>query len=200
MNNYKNLDELIIRKTERQKQLRQRLLDVETTKKELYSSKLYSSFTAFYYFFKRYVLLVLAILLVIIGITLIIYPKIVFKTIAATESNIPAQFKENYYLVSGKTISEVITNPQTIKFLDSTVENTVHSKTNNAIRVLGILFIILALSFIYIARQTEKIKQRNLIINKTDNLLKQIIQDYNTTIIEEEENITYLNSINTNSP
>ena len=200
MNNYKNLDELIIRKTERQKQLRQRLLDVETTEKELYSSKLYRSFTAFYYFFKRYVLLVFSILLIIIGTTLIIHPKIVFKTVAATESNIPAQFKENYYLVSGKTISEVITNPQTIKFLDSTVENTVHSKTNNAIRVLGILFIILALSFIYIARQTEKIKQRNLIINKTDNLLKQIIQDYNTTIIEEEENITYLNSINTNSP
>ncbi len=200
MNNYKNLDELIIRKTERQKQLRQRLLDVETTEKELYSSKFYRSFTAFYYFFKRYVLLVLAILLIIIGTTLIIHPKIVFKTVAATESNITAQFKENYYLVSGKTISEVITNSQTIKFLDSSIENTVHSKTNNSIRILGILLIILALSFIYIARQTEKIKQRNLLINKTDNLLKQIIQDYNTTIIEEEENITYLNSINTNSP
>ena len=53
-------------------------------------------------------------------------------------------------------------------------------------KVLGFVLLFLALLLYYIARLTKKLKERNDLILKSDELAKIVIEDYNKTLEEEK--------------
>ena len=202
--NQNEINNFILRKTERQTILRERKKILEEIDVDLFTSKFSRSFRNLYYFLKRLVLIVSSIALIGLGTFLYFNPEIIFEDEVVKEEMIN-DYKTEYKELAGNTLKDgvlaVITsnNPNKVDAflneLDKSIEKTAEEDILFSMEVFAVIFILLGLSFLYISRLTKKIKQRNKLISKADSLTQDILRDYQLTIDEEEKELQILKDL-----
>ncbi|MDV7187414.1 hypothetical protein R3X25_08990 [Lutibacter sp. TH_r2] len=202
--NQTQLNDFLLKKTERQTILRERKKQLENIDVELFSSKFSRSFRNVYYFLKRLILIVLSIVLIGLGAFFYFNPETIFKDKTLKEELIN-DYKKEYKEMAGNTLKDgvfaVITSddPRRVDVflneLDKSIEKTAEKEIVDSIGVLAIVFILLGLSFLYISRLTKKLKHRNKLISKADSLTQEILRDYQLTIEEEEKELQILKDL-----
>jgi len=206
--NQQELNKFIIRKTERQTILRERKKILDEIDIDLYASKFSRSFRNLYYFLKRLVLIILAIVLLGGGLYFYVNPEFVFKDDELKKEMI-TDVRMVYEEFAGETLKdgiyEVVTSNDPNKFnvfvneLQRSLEKTAEEDILFMVQFFGVVFLFLGLSFLYISRLTKKIKQRNKLISKADSLTQDVLRDYAITIEEEEKELQMLKDLVLNS-
>jgi len=206
--NQQELNNFIIRKTERQTILRERKKILDEIDIDLYASKFSRSFRNLYYFLKRLVLIILAIVLLGGGLYFYVNPEFVFKDDELKKEMI-TDVRMVYEEFAGETLKdgiyEVVTSNDPNKFnvfvneLQRSLEKTAEEDILFMVQFFGVVFLLLGLSFLYISRLTKKIKQRNKLISKADSLTQDVLRDYAITIEEEEKELQMLKDLVLNS-
>lgn len=177
---------------------RQTLIDLEN---EISKSKLTKTIQTAFYNVKRFVLLFLTAVLLLIGFIGLIYPDLLFLNSSSykiefiddyksqyqneTSKNLEVSFKE----VQGTTNYNIKTLERNI---DDAVTETAVKKVRFSIRILAFLFLCMACLIWYISKLTKKIKNSDTVISKVVITNKEIIKDYELSIDEEIREINDL--------
>lgn len=202
--NQTQLNEFLLKKTERQSILRERKKQLENIDAELFSSKFSRSFRNLYYFLKRLILIIFSILLLGSGLFFYLNPEIVFED-EQLKKEMVANVKESYQEFAGETLKDgvygAVTSNDPNKFnvfvneLEKSLEKAAEEDILFVVEFFGVIFLILGLSFLYISRLTKKLKKRNKLISKADSLTQDILRDYQLTIDEEEKELQLLKDL-----
>jgi len=202
--NQNELNDFIIRKTERQTILRERKKILEEIDSDLFASKFSRSFRNLYYFLKRLVLIILAVVLLGGGLYFYVNPEFIFSD-EEIKKELIADVSGVYEEFAGETLKdavyEVVISNDANKFnvfvneLQRSLEKTAEEDILFTIQFFGIVFLLLGLSLLYISRLTKKIKQRNKLISKADTLTQDVLRDYQLTIDEEEKELQMMKDL-----
>ena len=200
------LQKFIEEKSNRQIVLKERMNLLNTLNDQLSSSTIGRWFGSAYLTTKRFVTLVLGIILLLGSILFFFFPQIIVKD-EAVKNEIIVNYKENFALETGSSlqakIKENSANSNAILLeqnLDTSIGNAIKNNDKNKFQFMAILGFILGIVLLYIARLTKKIQLRNTKISEAENLTHIIVKDYSLTIEEEDKELQilreYLNTMN----
>lgn len=200
------LQKFIEEKSNRQIVLKERMNLLNTLNDQLSSSTIGRWFGSAYLTTKRFVMLVLGIILLLGSILFFFFPQIIVKD-EAVKNEIIVDYKENFALETGSSlqakIKENSANSNAILLeqnLDTSIGNAIKNNDKNKFQFMAILGFILGIVLLYIARLTKKIQLRNTKISEAENLTHIIVKDYSLTIEEEDKELQilreYLNTMN----
>jgi len=204
--NTDKINALITKKIARQAILSDRKEQLETLRKELFSSKIGRFFGKMYYYIKRYVTLVLGVFAFILAITLFVYPDLVFGE--AEKEDLLMKYKADYYEIAGKTIDDSVRNfenngvrnaPNATTDLVRTINDSIVKTMGDEVKIsnkyMAFGLILLGFLLLYISSLTKSIHARNLKITQAEVLAKEVIEDYKLTIAEEAEELRLFREI-----
>jgi len=171
------IQSIINAKEKRQFVLEERMQNIKEIEENLDDAFILNSFQGFYYKFKRFFLLFIAVAFIIISLILFVKPEII----------VPDNFKnEVVNSIAKMNLNHEIRNYNNLDF----------EKANNEYRILTLLvagfILFFSLILLYISRLTKKLKNRNDLILKSDDLAHKIIDDYTLTLNEEKEELRLL--------
>ncbi len=190
--NYKK-DRIEILKSKQQK-----LIDLDT---EVAVSKLTRSFRSAYFNVKRFIVLGLLSVFLITAIIALIYPNALFVNSESYKTALIQDFKDEYAALSQNTVDQSLSELQQNKTanrkkveanLTTSIENTATNNIKAGIRLFALLLLLICLGLWYVLRLSKKVKERNMLLIKADKTSKEIIEDYNQIIEEEEREIKAL--------
>jgi len=204
------LQKFIEEKSNRQVVLKERMHLLNTLNKELSSSKIGKWFGSAYLTTKRFITLVLGILLILGAILFFFFPQLFFKN-ENVKNEIIQEYKSNFIQESGATLEVKIHDVSSnyskteavalVEKLDKSIVSSVESDIKNKFQFMAILILILGIILLYIAHLIKKIKSRNTKISDAENLTQSIIKDYSLTIEEEDKELQILREyLNTTNP
>ncbi len=188
--NETKLTELLERKKERQVLLNERKRNIEEIDFELFFSNVKKSFMNIGYSFKRLLLLLIGGSLLLISITLLIKPNIIYNNLGFMNNS---EQEANYRLEEYSkiiNISEIDKNK-----LQNFLLKDIESNRNNIIRKASIFLLILSLFLLYKIKQLKVLRNRNRLILKANRLTQSIIEDYKHFIKEESIELNELEDV-----
>lgn len=203
------LQRFIEEKSNRQIVLKERMNLLNALDDELSGSKISRWFGSAYLITKRFITLLLGIILIVGSIMFFFFPEIFFRD-ENVKNEIIQEYKTNFSQETGAPLDLKIeevsknyskTNAITlVNNIDQSIKLSIENDNKNKLQFMAILGIILGIVLLYIARLTKKIKLRNTKISDAENLTQAIIKDYSLTIDEEDKELQvlreYLNSMN----
>lgn len=195
------LQKFIEEKSNRQVVLKERMQLLIKLENQIASSKIGKWIGNTFLSFKRFSTLVVGIILVIGSILFFLFPETLFRT-DNINSAIIQNYKTNFIQKSGASlevkIQEVSYNYSNSKVinlvenLDNSITSSIEAGSNNKLQFIAILVLIIGLILLYIASLIAKIKLKNTNASYAESLTKKIINDYNTTLKEEEKELIIL--------
>lgn len=203
-----DLQKFIEEKSNRQIILKERMNLLNTLDNELSGSKIGRWFGSAYLTTKRFITLLLGIILIVGSIFFFFFPEIFFRN-ESVKNEIIQEYKTNFSQETGAPldlrIEEVSKNysktnaVSLINNIDQSIKLSIENDNKNKFQFMAILGIILGIVLLYIARLTKQIRLRNTKISDAENLTQAIIKDYSLTIDEEDEELkilrAYLNTM-----
>lgn len=203
------LQKFIEEKSNRQIVLRERMNLLNALNNELSSSKIGKWFGSAYLTTKRFITLVIGILLILGSVLFFFFPEIIVKD-ETIKNEIIQDYKSNFQQETGSSlqvsIEEISKNAANSKSvvlvqnIDKSIGDSLAENDKNKFQFMAILGLLLGIILLYIARLTKKIMIRNTKISDAENLTQAIIKDYSLTIAEEDKELevlrTYLNTMN----
>lgn len=202
--NKEELNQFILKKTQRQNYLQERRRNLEDLDLELSGAKFGRAFRTFYYYLKRFLTLVLGFLFLGAALTLFFKPDIVFQ-----DEHLKETLTASYLIKFDETAKEIVFE-ELINFRDSdqdfnvealfnVIEDSFHLYVEKEvlfyISLVGVLLFCIALALLYVSRLSKQLRRRNSSISKADSLTQEIISDYKLTIEEEEKELEVLRRI-----
>lgn len=176
----------------------QSLVDLEN---DISSSKFARTMQTAFYNVKRFFLLLLTVVFFLSGVIGLIYPDLLLLNSSKYKSNFVDDYKSQYQNETSKALEisfkEVQGNTNyNIKTLernlDDAVTETAVKKVHFSIRLLAILFLIMAGMIAYISKLTLKLREGDAVISKVIVTNKEIIKDYELSIEDENREINDL--------
>jgi hypothetical protein len=203
------LQKFIEEKSNRQIILKERMNLLNALDTELSGSKIGRWFGSAYLVTKRFITLLLGIILIVGSIFFFFFPEIFFRD-ESVKNEIVQEYKTNFSQETGAPldlrIEEVSKNysktnaVSLINNIDQSIKLSIENDNKNKFQFMAILGIILGIVLLYIARLTKQIRLRNTKISDAENLTQAIIKDYSLTIDEEDDELkilrAYLNTMN----
>ncbi len=177
---------------------KQSLVDLES---EISKSKLARTMQTAFYNIKRFFLLFVTVILLLTGITGLVYPDLLFLNSSKYKSDFVDDFKTQYQNETSKALEisfkEVKGNSNyNIKTLESNIDDAItETAVKNAhfsIRILAFVLLCLAGLTWCISKLTKKQKESDEVISKVIVTNKEIIKDYVLSIDEENREIADL--------
>ena len=203
------IQSIIKKKKKRQFVLEERKKNIEEIEENLNASYLQKSFQGFYYYFKRFFLMLFSVALLLMALIAFVKPDIIIAdkykngvVDSFTEKNLKEE-QETLNKVTSHISEEIFYNKlqyenpaQIDKIINNSIVKTMVEKANedykSIIFFIGILLLFISLIMLYIARITKKLKERNDLILESDELAQKIIEDYTLTLNEEKEELRML--------
>ena len=179
-------------------QKKQTLVDLDN---EISISKFMRSFRTIYYSSKRFLLLLILGICLLVGFTALINPNILFFNSENYKNELIVDFRDSYKELAKETFEESLQNLRNDNSFDfqnfeesinKSLEKTAVEDIEYTIRFFAVLLLLFAFVLWYIARLTKKLKLRNQLISKADSITQEIIKDYKSIIDEEEREIADL--------
>lgn len=179
-------------------QKKQTLVDLDN---EISISKFMRSFRKIYYSSKRFLLLLILGICLLVGFTALINPNILFFNSENYKNELIVDFRDSYKELAKETFEESLQNLRNDNSFDfqnfeesinKSLEKTAVEDIEYTIRFFAVLLLLFAFVLWYIARLTKKLKLRNQLISKADSITQEIIKDYKSIIDEEEREIADL--------
>ena len=203
------LQQFIEEKSNRQIVLKERMNLIKSLDEQLSSSKIGRWFGSAYLSTKRFVTLILGIILIIASILFFFFPQIIVKE-EAVKNDIIEDYKTYFMQEVGSTLQAKIEENSNdsvnansillVQNIDKSIGESIKSKDKNKFQFIAILIFIIGLILLYIARLTKKIQERNTKISDAEKLTQAVIKDYVLTIDEEDKELQilreYLNKTN----
>lgn len=202
--NQEELNQFILKKWERQNYLQERKKNLEDLDLELSGAKFGRAFRTFYYYFKRFLSLILGFAFIIGALVLIFNPDVVFK-----DDELKNTLKEGYFksflstagesvqdatesLVFSSDLSQANTY---VDLLTQSFDNYLEKEILFLVKLVGVLLLVIAFALLYVSRLSKQLRRRNSSISKADTLTQEIINDYKLTIEEEVKELEVLRRI-----
>ncbi len=179
-------------------QKKQTLVDLDN---EISISKFMRSFRTIYYSSKRFLLLLILGICLLVGFTALINPNILFFNSENYKNELIVDFRDSYKELAKETFEESLRNMKNDRSFDfqnfeesinKSLKKTAVEDIEYTIRFFAVLLLLFAFVLWYIARLTKKLKLRNQLISKADSITQEIIKDYKSIIEEEEREIADL--------
>lgn len=203
------LQQFIEEKSNRQIVLKERMNLIKSLDEQLSSSKIGRWFGSAYLSTKRFVTLILGIILIIASILFFFFPQIIVKE-EAVKNDIIEDYKTYFMQEVGSTLQAKIEENSNdsvnansillVQNIDKSIGESIKSNDKNKFQFMAILIFIIGLFLLYIARLTKKIQERNTKISDAEKLTQAVIKDYVLTIDEEDKELQilreYLNKTN----
>ena len=203
------LQKFIEEKSNRQIVLKERMNLLKSLDEQLSSSKIGRWFGSAYLSTKRFVTLILGIILILCAILFFFFPQIIVKD-EAVKNEIIQDYKANFMQETGSSLQAKIEetandsiNSNSILFvqnIDKSIGDSIQSNDKNKFQFMAFLVFIIGVILIYIARLTKKIQERNTKIFDAEKITQAVIKDYVLTIDEEDKELQilreYLNKTN----
>lgn len=191
-------------KSGRQAVLEDRKKSLEELEIQITASKITTSFQGFYYFTKRYLVLLFAFSLLFGGLFFYIYPDIVLSD-ENFKNSLLKEYKMSYYLDAEDKFSDGLVNlikngdesgiDAFLSGIDNSLEITAEKDILALIKILAVFIIFISVILWYISRLTKKLQKRNALIKNADSLSKDILLDYKKTIEEEAKELEMLKQL-----
>jgi hypothetical protein len=204
-----DLQKFIEEKSNRQIVLKERMNLLTNLDNELSGSKIGRWFGSAYLSTKRFVTLILGIILIIGSVLFFFFPQIIVKD-ETVKNEIIQDYKSNFQQETGSSLqvsveqiannSDISKSVLLVQNIDKSIGDSIENNDKNKFQFMAILGFILGIVLLYIARLTKKIQHRNSKISEAENLTQAIIKDYSLTIKEEDQELQilreYLNTMN----
>ena len=204
-----DLQKFIEEKSNRQIVLKERMSRLDSLDEQLSSSKIGRWLGSAYLTTKRFITLVLGIILILGSVLFFFFPQIIVKD-EAVKNEIILDYKTNFSQETGTSlhakIEEISNNSANsnsillVQNIDKSIADSIQSNDKNKFQFMAILGLILGIILLYIARLTKKIQLRNTKISEAEKLTHSVIKDYTITIEEEDKELQilreYLNTMN----
>ncbi len=199
-----SLQQLVHNKIERQATLRGISRNLETLDSELSSAKFGRFFGTSYWFVKRWLTLLVGVVLVVIGFGLMVAPEVLYESNPeAFEAN--AEMYEHLHqeqlqqglelLAQGVADSKELTLESVSKSLKQTYDAFIVQQIQEDIAAIGLFLMIVALVLLYISRQAGKVRERNSAISQTETLAQDLARSFQQVIDGEEEELQDLKAL-----
>lgn len=170
--------------------------------KERSVSKWKRSFQNLYYSSRNFILLGLAIVLLVIALMALASPNLFFVNSAGYQKIAVSNFRTAYSQNTQKTLDEsfnliqkkdkTFTVVKMQQGIDQTVQQNAFENGSLIIRISAVFLIVLSVIVWFAASFSKKMKARNELAIKTDQVIHEIIQDYELILQEEEREIIEL--------
>ncbi len=203
MTNLETLNELLGKKIKRQTILSQKNKELENLHTTISGSKKGRWFGSSYLLIKRILSIVIGVSLIIIALFFILFPEIILENEEVREDLIN-DARRHYIETTGETFAQTLIQATSddrdfdystatiLENLENGMEKALEKEIIDGIQFIAVLLLILAFVFLYIARMTRKMKTRNQKISKSETLTQDIINNFRTTIQEEEQELLIL--------
>lgn len=203
----KELNEIILNKIQRQTLLREKSRQLEELDIDLSGSRFTRWFGSSYLRIKRFLLLLIAIVLILFSLLLIIDPSVFYESPEIKEAVIQDS-REYYQEMFGQTMSNALidiissdSSPRDItKTLSDSFDKVALKEFSDSLQVFGFLLIILAFIMIYIGRLTKKMRIRNSKISDSQTITQEVIMMFTEAIQEEENELVMMQELLKDKP
>lgn len=203
------IQSIINAKEKRQFVLEERKKNIEEIEENLNATYLQKSLQGFYFYFKRFFLLLFSVALLFLALIVFLKPNIIIAdkykngvVNSFTAKNLNEE-QETLNKITSHISEEIFYNKlqyenplQIDKIIKDSIVKTMAQKANedykNIMFFIGILLLFISLIMFYIAKITKKLKERNDLILESDELAQKIIEDYTLTLNEEKEELRML--------
>lgn len=203
------LQKFIEEKSNRQIVLKERMNLLNALEEDLSSSKIGRWFGSAFLVTKRFVILILGIILIVSSMLFFLFPSMFFRE-ENMKNEIIQEYKTYFSQETGASLDLKIeevsknyskTNAITlINDLDQSITLSVENDHKNKFQFMAILGIFLGIFLLYIARLTKKINLKNTKISEAEIQTKKLIKEFSNTIEEENKELRvlreYLNTMN----
>ncbi|WP_339888018.1 hypothetical protein [uncultured Flavobacterium sp.] len=196
-----DLQKFIEEKSNRQIVLKERMTLLNNLDDELSGSKIGRWFGSAYLSTKRFITLILGIILILGSILFFFFPQIIVKD-EAVKNEIIQDYKTYFMQETGSSLQakvEEISNNSAnsnsillVQNIDKSIGDSIQSNDKNKFQFMAILGFLIGIILLYIARLTKKIQHRNTKITAAEHLTQSIIKDYSITIEEEDKELQIL--------
>ncbi len=202
--NIEKMNSFIQKKQERQTILRERKNTLEVLDQEIFNAKFGRGFGTTYFFIKRFITLLIGIILILFALFVLISPEVLIEN-QDFKQELINDYKNDYIEIAGETLGDALiqlssTNSNAnrtdiINTLDKSFEKSIEKEIILGFQYLAVLILIIGIISLYISRLTKKIRIRNSKISKAESLTQKIINDYKHTINEEEQELELFKEI-----
>lgn len=200
----KDLNELLLKKIQRQTLLKDKSKQLEDLNIDLSSSKFGRWFGSSYLRIKRFLLILISIGVVLLSLILITIPEALMEDQEIRDSMIQSS-REYYQDMFGQSIGEAFieytledSRRRPEDFFDELSESLDKAFAKEAIsdfRYLGVFILPIALVLLYISRLTKKMRIRNTKISENQEITQEVILMFQEAIAEEEQELVWMQEI-----
>lgn len=200
----RKLKTLINTKAERNQHLNIQIKYLELLEQELSKTKLKRLFSTSYLVVKRFILIAISLLLIIVGLLTYVNIDWLYENTKIDEYLIEETQKQ-YEELANNTLKESLFNLSKAdsKYTSNTIfesiikgfNKTIENEVDSMIIALSILSIIIGFLLLYLARLTKKIRIRNKQISKAEGKIEKVLVEFKDIINSEENELKNLEDI-----
>ena len=198
------LQHVVHEKIERQAVLRGISRNLEALDDELAGSKFGRFFGTSYWFVKRWLTLLVGLLLLVLGVSFMVGADVIYEsdptvfapTVAEYEKMHIEQLKQQLNRVTAEVAaSDELTFESVSSALEKTYDSFIVEQIKADIFAFGVLLFLVAVVLLYISRQARKVRERNSAISERETLTQELGRSFQQVIDGEEEELQKLKAL-----
>lgn len=204
MENRQLLEQLVHQKIERQAELRSLKRNLEELDADLVGSKFGRFFGTSYWVVKRWLTLILGLVLLISGCVFWIAPEIIYnedeqlykEMYGIYESAILEQMGDDIVKFADAVVQKDNLSMESLSdALDETMRGHITDRMKSDLSAGGFIIVLLAIFLLYMSRQAKHVRRSNSQLSETETLTQEMTRSFQQVIDNEEKELEKLKQL-----
>jgi hypothetical protein len=201
MANRELLNTLVQQKIERQAELRAMKRNLEDLDTDLVGSKFSRFFGTGYWVIKRWLTLILGLILFVFGCVFWLAPEVIYnedeplyhEVYNEYESVILTEMGDDIVKFADAVVREDDLSMESLSnAIDETMRGHITQRMKDDLSAGGFLFVLLAIFLLYVSRQAKHVRRRNKQMSEAETLTQELARSFQQVIDNEEDELDQL--------